>query len=100
VQRLLCLLLSYPPCTATATASPFPHPAAGSATLWVYSTLLMQKRVPNVFLGRISGAGKGGFLRGGLSGGGLNRGGLNPSEGGKEQGLLRVGVPVGCNNSC
>ena len=31
-----------------------PPPAPGSAVLWVYSTLLMQQRVPNDFLGRIS----------------------------------------------
>ena len=30
-------------------------PAAGSATLWVYSTLLLQQRVPNSLLGRVSG---------------------------------------------
>jgi hypothetical protein len=29
--------------------------SAGSATLWVYSTLLMQQRVPNQLLGRMSG---------------------------------------------
>jgi hypothetical protein len=28
--------------------------AMGSAVLWVYSTLLMQQRVPNDYLGRIS----------------------------------------------
>ncbi len=31
-----------------------PLPSPGSAVLWVYSTLLMQQRVPNDFLGRIS----------------------------------------------
>ena len=34
--------------------SPAPASPPGSAVLWVYSTLLMQQRVPNDFLGRIS----------------------------------------------
>ena len=33
----------------------WPPCLAGSATLWVYSTLLMQQRVPNEMLGRMSG---------------------------------------------
>ncbi|KAL4437964.1 hypothetical protein ABPG77_004185 [Micractinium sp. CCAP 211/92] len=33
----------------------------GSAALWVYSTLLMQKRVPNEFLGRMSAVESAGF---------------------------------------
>lgn len=33
---------------------PSPSPPPGSAVLWVYSTLLMQQRVPNDYLGRIS----------------------------------------------
>jgi hypothetical protein len=33
---------------------PHPRPTAGSSTLWVYSTLLLQLSVPNALLGRMS----------------------------------------------